>query len=190
MKICKDIKLSIRKNMLKKIIKWLFSTLIIVLFILFFNSSFDVTTSNVKFFVYTTFLLIPFFVFKIPSLLVDHSWKGIIINIFTEEVVESSHKAVPNLPTLGKQIIVYAEVLLDNGSSKIIKLYCGDYNNRTNNIIDRYEKGNTVIHIKGASFYQVISKHGVSCVICGCFNNSNKECKQCGHTLNVNIGEK
>lgn len=68
MKLPKDIKAYVNKNIMKRLGKWLFFTLVTALLILLFNESFKEAEAGVRAFVYTTLLFIPFITMKIPQM--------------------------------------------------------------------------------------------------------------------------
>ena len=188
MKIPSDIEKYIKQSITEKILKWLATTAGIVLLLCITNSSFDVANAEVKSFIYTALILIPFFAFKIPKLFFDRSWKGTIIRIFTDDELYLESKLFLKTPGWRqKNIIAYAEVQLDNKEeTQIVKLYHGRYNDHSASRLKHYEVGNTIIHIRGASYFHVICENAVTCAICGNVNKKgNIKCAECGYSLNI-----
>ena len=188
MNLPSDIKQYINSNISSRLTKWFLTTAAIVILLCLTNSSFDVANEKVKSFIYTALVILPVFIFRLPKLFLDRSWKGIIIRIFTNDELHLESRAF--LRTQGwnsRDIVVYAEVQLDNKQeTQIVELYRGKYDNQSASLISIYEVGNKIIHIKGTKYNQVISEKKVSCVVCGHINRRNSYvCSECGHTLDL-----
>jgi len=188
MNIPPDIKEHINSAVGLKITKWLLTTAAIVILLCFTNSSFDVANEKVKSFIYTGLLIAPVFIFKLPRLIFDRSWSGVIKRLFTDDELHLESRAF--LTTQGwnsRDIVVYAEVQLNNKEeTQIVELYRGKYDNQSASLLSIYEVGNKIIHIKGTKYNQVISEKNVSCVVCGHINRRKSQvCSECGHTLDL-----
>jgi len=186
MNLPRDIKSYARGNILKRLGKWFFFTVLTILAIIIFNESFSKADVSVRAFVYTVVLLIPFVVMKIPQLIFDSSWHGVIEKIHTVDGVGSTSKAIPRYETAMRVAEVTAEVKTSDGRTKTVVLYSGRFDNNVNKTLNTYQVGDRVVHIRGLKHSQIITANGASCAICGHFNKgARRTCAECGYTLNA-----
>lgn len=181
-----DIKQYVRKSIIKQLIKWLVATVIMVVLLILTDNSFSVAGMGAKIFIYATLILVPFFVFKIHLLIVDRSWQGIITSVYTDDGISNRNKAFPTYEAAMRTIAIMGVVTLPDGDTRTVALYAGRLDNSVANLLNKYEVGNRVVHIRGTKNYQVITDVSISCVVCGHINQrSYRTCSECGHTLKI-----
>ena len=186
MKLPSDIKSYVKGNILKKVGKWLFFTFTLALFIILFNDSFKNVDAGVRAFVYAAILLIPFFLLKMPKLIFDRSFEGIIERIYTVDGVGTTSKAIPTYETTMRTVEVSAEVRISASKTKTIVIYSGRFDSRVAKILNNYQVGNRIIHICGAKHDQIVTADKISCIVCGHNNKrSRTTCAECGSSLNL-----
>ena len=186
MRIPEDIKAYIKKKNRKPVIKCIITMLVLGVFLFLCDESFHYIPTVAKIISYIVILLIPVFAFRLPKLVFDRSWQGTIVKIFIDDEPYSPYKGYPATLHPSKTLIAFAVVKLENGELKTVKLHHGRYNNHFFKMIERYQIGDTIIHIKGTDIDQIIAQSSINCVVCGHVNALGDDfCDECGHSLNL-----
>ena len=186
MRIPEDIKAYIKKKNRKPVIKCIITMLVLGVFLFLCDESFHYIPTVAKIISYIVILLIPVFAFRLPKLVFDRSWQGTIVKIFTDDEPYTPYKDRPDTNWASKTLIASAVVKLENGEMKTVKLHHGRYNNHFFKMIERYQIGDTIIHIKGTDIDQIIANNSVNCVICGHVNALGESaCDECGYSLDL-----
>ena len=190
-----DVKSYSRANTVKLFAKWLGLTLLIGIIIFFINTRADqLKYKSIPVYITIFLLILPFFITKAYNLF-DKSWVGTIEKIEPHYHIEYdgngytkwnfSHK------TFTEKLVLYirttdGRIKAYNAHKHSIAQSHEQTSHKPSEIMEHYQVGNTVIHIKGTRFLQVVEKEQPKavCVVCGNLENSeNKNCSQCGHTL-------
>lgn len=180
----------------KIILKWLICTLAVVLIVFYVNSRADkLNIKGIPFYITEIFLILPFFLTKAYRLF-DRSWTGIIIT--TEPIYYTKYDANGytkwNFTHKSYMEGLILHIKMPNGRIRKYKAFeqctgkSHEKTGKTQPIIDYYQTGDTVIHVKGTRFLQVVSpeKENTVCVVCGTLDNSeNGVCTVCEHTLKI-----
>lgn len=186
MRIPEDIKAYIKKKNRKPVIKCSITMLVLGVFLFLCDESFHYIPTVAKIISYIVILLIPVFAYKLPKLVFDRSWQGTIVKIFTDDEPYTPYKGRPDTNWASKTLIAFAIVKLENGELKTVKLRHGRYNNHFVKMIERYQIGDTIIHIKGTDIDQIIAHNSINCVVCGHVNALGESaCDECGHSLDL-----
>lgn len=184
-----DIKLHVRKKVIKKIVLWAVLTLaVLVLIMLFGERCFYRFSDFGKFVIYVLLVLIPMVSLKMYKL-IDRSWYGTIEKIEIKYTTDSERSFKPTRETRYTKETVYFYVKTD-GKLLVYKAY--EYPANTRNISSYYRQGDKVVHIYGTDYIQIIGDRceSVICTVCGMMNpNELKECQSCHHTLKIDTEE-
>ncbi|MBQ8344384.1 MAG: hypothetical protein IJY41_04280 [Clostridia bacterium] len=186
MRIPEDIKAYIKKKNRKPVIKCIITMLALGVFLFLCDESFHYIPTVAKIISYIVILLIPVFAFRLPKLVFDRSWQGVITQIYIDDQPYTAYKDFPESMWAKKTLIAFATVRLDNGEVKTVMLHHGKYNNHFATIIERYSVGNRIIHIRGSNHYQVITSDTTNCIMCGhVCDITNSTCEECGCPLAI-----
>ncbi|MBQ9703700.1 MAG: hypothetical protein IJV68_04050 [Clostridia bacterium] len=186
MKTPNSVKLYIKAKYKRIILRWITTTLILAILIILCDESFHYIPIEARVASYITILLIPVFAFRLPKLIFDRSWQGVITQIYIDDQPYTAYKDFPESMWAKKTLIAFATVRLDNGEVKTVMLHHGKYNNHFATIIERYSVGNRIIHIRGSNHYQVITSDTTNCIMCGhVCDITNSTCEECGCPLAI-----
>lgn len=192
-----DIKSYSQANTIKLIAKWLGFTLLISIVIFFINVRADqLKYKSIPVYITVFLLILPFFITKAYKLF-DKSWVGTIEKIEPNYHIEYDGSGYTKWnfsnKTFTEKLVLY--IRTTNGKIKVYNAHEHSIaqsheqtSHKPSEIMEHYQVGDTVIHIKGTRFLQVVEKEQSQnvCVVCGNLENSeNENCSRCGHTLKI-----
>ena len=183
-----DIKKHVKRLIIKKITVWLAFTAVLFILILFFGERCFGRLGNSKYGLYAVLLLIPIFTTRGYKLLFDHSFVGKIEKIDIKYSTDSDRSFKPSLETLYTKETVYFHIKTNEG--KVVEHKAFENRANPHNSSKLYRVGDTVVHIYGTRFIQIISddSESIICTVCGTANpSSENKCISCGKTLKIDI---
>lgn len=190
-----DVKRYLRKKILIRFIKALMLEIAVAAFILLLGERcFGALAPIVRGAIYTVLALIPIFLFKLPRLIADRPWQGVIrsVDIVTDSAMAMSGGGAGHLYTRNTVVLT-----LENADGRLFKK-----NARSAAALERkgnweivvkpedlergYPVGARVCHFRASEHLVVISfdEDFVTCAVCGTRNHADEgACFSCGYTL-------
>lgn len=178
-----DIQKYINKRRIKTVIYFLITE--IVFFIITYLIIGRLEKWDINNFIFTLAVIaaIPLFIFKIPNMLFDKSYKGEIIKIsYKEENSDGGMRTrfFKRYPTT---------LLVKTKQDKLYNIKLESLNTTGGPNGQIYKEGDTVVHIAGTDFPKIVKRHDMeftTCVVCGSKNNVGEEkCDYCNHSLSI-----
>ena len=186
MRIPDDIHRYVRKNYTKKIAACALTEAAIITYLcLYGKRTFSAFDSFSYVAIHVLLILVPLFYFKIPSLILDRSWRGTVTRVLVETSLDNEQYYKATIPHnfLRNDIFLYIDV----GNGKIVRKKAYSGKARYERFINTYQPGDVVTHISGTKYVQIMPKKAadpVICVVCGAIGTTEQDrCKSCGHIL-------
>ena len=188
MRIPDDIQSYVKKNRTRKIILCTLTEAAIITYLsLYGERTFSAFDSFSYVAIHILLILLPLFYFKIPSLILDRSWRGTVTRVLVETSVDNEqyYNATKQHIFLRNDVFLY----IDAGDGKIVRKKAYSGKARYERFINTYQPGDVVTHIAGTKYVQIMPKKAadpVICVVCGAIGTTEQDkCKSCGHTLQI-----
>ena len=188
MRIPEDIHRYVRKNYTKKIAACALTEAAIITYLcLYGKRTFSAFDSFSYVAIHVLLILLPLFYFKIPSLILDRSWRGTVTRVNVTTCVDNIYPYLNNW--LGQYHKNNVFLYVDDGSGKITRKMAYSGKARYEKFINTYQPGDVVTHIAGTKYVQIMPKKAadpVICVVCSAIGTTEQDkCKSCGHTLQI-----
>ncbi len=140
--------------------------------------------------VYLGVLVAVYFLSGIPELLKDRTWAGVIRDVKVATTLRSPGG------TRNRYWVntVYVDVETEDGRLERCVAFEGRADDSRDGValsfyLKNYRPGVSIIHIRGAEYYQIDPDNNpdtMNCVVCGYDNEEGVEvCETCGHTLRL-----
>lgn len=181
-----DIKKYIAKRRIKTIVYFLLTE--ILLFVALYITTANWRREDMNNFEFTALAMavIPFFLFRIPQLFTDRTYKGEIISIGHKE--ENNVGGMRSNPFKKGNCRTVMHIETKSGKLYVAKL---DHINSTGGPNGQiYKVGDKVLHVAGTDYPKIIRNHNTeytTCVVCGSKNDTGRDkCEYCKHSLSLN----
>lgn len=179
-----DIKKYVTKRRVKILAMFLLTE--ILLFAVLFFTTGDWRKEDMNNFQFTALMIavVPFFLFRIPNVIFDKSYKGKIINI--------RYKEENSVGGMRKKFLIpdyrtFLDIETKKGKLYVIKLEHLNTTGGPNGQI--YKIDDKIAHIAGTDFPKILSRYNMeytTCVVCGSKNHKDSEkCSYCNHSLDI-----
>ncbi len=178
-----DIQKYINKRRIKTVIYFLITE--IVFFIITYLIIGRLGKWDMNNFIFTLCVIaaIPLFIYQIPNMIFDRSYKGEIIKIsYKEENSDSGMRS-----SIFKRY--RTNLLVKTKQDKLYNIRLENLNTTGGPNGQIYKEGDTIVHIAGTDYPKIVKRHNMeftTCVVCGSKNNPDSEkCGYCDHSLSI-----
>ncbi len=188
MQLPKDIKKYCVNKVLKRIIPCVLMFVVLLMAIILWGNvliPIDNEYMGLKRFCYLVVLSIPFIVTKVPMVLFDRTYYGLVKKVDIETTSETYHPAKPTLETVYMKNTIYLNIETPNGKKIRKKVYTGRANDAQH--LSTFKEGDIVLHLRETKHTIILptsSSTHCACAVCGSVNEIDSAvCYQCKHTL-------
>lgn len=134
-------------------------------------------------------LSLPFIITKIPVVIFDKTYSGVVKTVDIETTPDTTRGARPTIETVYMKNTIVLTVETLDGKEFRKKVYADHANDAQH--LNTFEKGDYVVHLRGKKHTVILPKPSSThciCAVCGAVNETtNSCCSHCKHTIIKNF---